>query len=140
MRCHKVSLICIHLLELIGFVASEPQLSKMLFRLGTYNRRSKRLIQMSRLYMLDPPSEHDLRPSRVKVHAAHGQLYDNTLYPSTPISHLPSAGSYALDSYRIFCTVAQDPHSEEWKSVIPSDKELIRYLVRFSTFKTRKRG
>jgi len=44
-------------------------------------------------------------------------------YPPTAISHLPGSGPYALDSYRIFCT---DPH--EWKSVIPSDKELVRYL------------
>ncbi|KAF7347722.1 Methyl--binding domain-containing protein 4 [Mycena venus] len=46
-------------------------------------------------------------------------------YPPTPISHLPGAGAYALDSYRIFCS---GPASEEWKDVNPSDKELIRYL------------
>jgi len=36
---------------------------------------------------------------------------------------------YALDSYRIFCCIHDDPTSEEWKLVRPNDKELIRYLV-----------
>jgi methyl-CpG-binding domain protein 4 len=48
-------------------------------------------------------------------------------YPPTSISHYPGIGRYALDSYRIFCTA-----SEEWKEVMPEDKELIRYLVRTS--------
>ena len=49
-------------------------------------------------------------------------------YPATPISHLPGTGSYALDSYRIFCSLHEDPFSEEWKSVTPTDKELVLYL------------
>lgn len=45
-------------------------------------------------------------------------------YPPTPVSHLPGAGPYAMDSYIIFCG-----KRDEWKSVMPADKELIRYLV-----------
>ena len=53
-------------------------------------------------------------------------------YPSTPISHFPGIGPYALDSYRIFCDSYNNPASEEWKDVMPTDKELIRFLVSIS--------
>jgi hypothetical protein len=46
-------------------------------------------------------------------------------YPLTPISHLPGSGPYALDSYRIYCG---DP--DAWRTVMPRDKELVRYIVR----------
>ena len=87
---------------------------------------------MSKVYIVDPPSENDARPSRT---AFRTNQPTNLLrskghrYLSTPISHLPGTGPYALDSYRIFCTSHQNPYCEEWKTVQPTDKELILYLV-----------
>jgi len=85
---------------------------------------------MSKVYLQDPPSEYDLRRSRSSSSPRKSRFFQssNGAYPATPISHLPGAGTYALDSYRIFCSVYDDPASEEWKLVRPTDKELIRYL------------
>ncbi|KAJ7181798.1 DNA glycosylase [Mycena crocata] len=91
--------------------ATESDLVTLIRPLGTQNIRAKRLISLSRAYLQDPPVATRRAP-RAK-------------YPPTPISHLPGAGAYALDSYRIFCS---GPASEEWKDVNPTDKELIRYL------------
>jgi methyl-CpG-binding domain protein 4 len=117
--------------------------------LGTQSVRAKRLISLSRIYLQDPPSPFDLRVSNSSIPTAISSSsfkpssmsssqpinFAPTVpskrhrYPPTPISHLPGTGTYALDSYRIFCVACQDPSSEEWKSVMPSDKELVRYLV-----------
>ncbi|KAF6766329.1 DNA glycosylase [Ephemerocybe angulata] len=109
--------------------AKEEDLVNMLLRLGTYTIRARRLIALSREYIKDPPSLYDDRPSRpsTPVRSVKGKQFAR--YPATPVSHLPGAGPYALDSYRIFCTLADDPFSTEWKRVLPSDKELIKYLV-----------
>lgn len=88
--------------------------------LGLQRTRSKRLILLSKMYLDDPPVVDNLRPSTFKL---FGEQYKPTM-----VSHLPGSGAYALDSYRIFYSGSGcDP--EEWKSVMPSDKELIRYLV-----------
>ncbi|EKM76513.1 hypothetical protein AGABI1DRAFT_78639 [Agaricus bisporus var. burnettii JB137-S8] len=103
--------------------------------LGTHNIRSKRLIEMSRVYHYDPPVEYDLRPSRPVVSPTKRSRKGGTRsrrlaekYPPTAISHLPGAGTYALDSYRIFCLSHQDPLCEEWTTVLPTDKELVLFL------------
>ncbi|KAJ7706038.1 DNA glycosylase [Mycena rosella] len=103
--------------------ASELALVTLIRPLGTQNIRAKRLISLSRAYLQDPPSHRDERPSRAMGPPISPRKREK--YPPTPISHLPGAGAYALDSYRIFCS---GPASEEWKEVNPSDKELIRYL------------
>ncbi|KAJ6503393.1 DNA glycosylase [Mycena vitilis] len=103
--------------------APEPDLVTMIRPLGTYNIRAKRLITLSQTYLQDPPSRRDERPSRAIGPPISPRKREK--YPPTPISHLPGAGAYALDSYRIFCS---GPASEEWKNVNPSDKELIMYL------------
>ncbi|KAJ7597180.1 DNA glycosylase, partial [Mycena floridula] len=100
--------------------ANQAELKELLHPLGTYNIRAKRLIQLSKAYMHDPPSAEDPRPSKCQLPRTQAGV--ERKYPPTAISHLPGTGPYALDSYRIFCT----PH--EWKLVLPSDKELIRYL------------
>ena len=106
-------------------IADVEELSSHIQHLGMQNVRARRLIQLSEMYMQDPPSAYDRRTSRVSASS-------NGKYPATPISHLPGAGRYALDSYRIFCAEHQDSGSEEWKSVLPTDKELICYLVSYS--------
>ncbi|KAH6917253.1 DNA glycosylase [Coprinopsis sp. MPI-PUGE-AT-0042] len=95
--------------------ASEDTLITLLTPLGTQRRRARRLIRMSEMYVQDPPSNHDVPLA----------LEGEDKVPSHP--H-PGAGPYALDSYRIFCTMHQDTSSTEWKEVLPTDKELIRYL------------
>lgn len=91
---------------------------------------------MSKVYHYDPPVEYDLRPSRPVASATKrsekGIARSRRLsekYPPTAISHLPGTGTYALDSYRIFCLSHQGPSCEEWKTVLPTDKELVLYLV-----------
>ncbi|KAG7099347.1 hypothetical protein E1B28_001203 [Marasmius oreades] len=126
--------------------ANERQLRDLIHPLGTYTIRSRRLIELSKAYLIDPPTTYDARPSRPRVPSPSKNSKSTRLkpdlpplssprlregrvrYPATPISHLPGAGPYALDSYRIFCTTYDDPFSEEWKLVIPTDKELIAYL------------
>ncbi|KAJ7361600.1 DNA glycosylase [Mycena albidolilacea] len=103
--------------------APEPEIVTLIRPLGTQNIRAKRLIDLSRAYLQDPPSLRDQRPSRAVGPPVSPRKREK--YPPTPISHLPGAGVYALDSYRIFCS---GPASQEWKDVNPSDKVLIRYL------------
>ena len=106
---------------------------------------------MSATYLYDPPDLDNLRRSRVAQSANSGK------YPPTAISHLPGVGKYALDSYRIFSPSlpgggapakeqerlalvkrmneeldSVEIDSEEWRDVLPDDKELRRYLVSFS--------
>jgi hypothetical protein len=71
-----------------------------------------------------PPQDHIVYKSRARES-------DGAPYPPTAISHLPGCGKYALDSYRIFCM-----GGEEWKHVMPEDKELNKYLVRRLRFLT----
>ncbi|KAF8973897.1 DNA glycosylase [Flammula alnicola] len=107
--------------------AHKEELVSVIRHLGTQNIRAERLIALSRSYIQEPPSVYDPAlqgPQRFVL----PQDEVPVRYPATPISHLPGTGQYALDSYRVFCTVHDDPSSEEWKTVMPTDKELIRYL------------
>lgn len=103
--------------------------------------------EISQEYINDPPTDV-LRPSKCRLeiparlkitapsyvnprkrkHYGSPQTARKTTIPyqPTPVSHYPGVGRYALDSYRIFC---MSHESEEWKQVMPEDKELIRYLV-----------
>jgi methyl-CpG-binding domain protein 4 len=120
----------------IPYLADPEELRDHIRPLGTQNIRSQRLIEMSKVYYYDPPVEYDLRPSRHLVSPTKRSQKGGTKarrltekYPPTAISHLPGAGTYALDSYRIFCLSHQDPLCEEWKTVLPTDKELVLFLV-----------
>ncbi|KDQ49386.1 hypothetical protein JAAARDRAFT_42953 [Jaapia argillacea MUCL 33604] len=128
--------------------AELSEVTDLLHPLGLQNTRASRLIALSTVYLRDPPHPDRLRNSKVQVlmYADHlrEKLHRETLkkmkgtvqyprtrrsghrrerYPPTPISHLPGTGPYALDSYRIFCM-----DCDEWKRVMPADKELIKYL------------
>ena len=105
-------------------VALPEDLVPMLAILGLHNVRASRLISMSTAYVVDPPDLNTPRKSAAYTLQPYGSPKRKARYPSTPISHLPGSGTYALDSYRIFCMP-----NDEWKSVTPSDKELTRYLV-----------
>lgn len=106
--------------------ANESDLTNLLRPLGLHSIRAKRLINQSKAYLQDPPSSFDLRTSKTSLTKSNRGC---GRYPPTPISHLPGTGPYALDSYRIFCTADCQTNEDEWKSVMPADKELIRYLV-----------
>ena len=115
---------------MLMYIAKEEEVIPLIRHLGTQSVRSRRLILLSRAYLQDPPSIYDLRsPKRTKMNSPSNPLRNTTAYPATPISHLPGTGRYALDSYRIFCTQRHGLNSEEWKTVLPTDKELVRYLV-----------
>jgi len=117
-----------HKLHLYDFMhlAKEEEVIALIRHLGTQCVRSRRLILLSKAYLQEPPSIYDLRSSSANKTRS---LSATTAYPATPISHLPGTGRYALDSYRIFCTQKHDLNSDEWKTVLPTDKELVRYLV-----------
>ncbi|KZT44406.1 hypothetical protein SISSUDRAFT_14892 [Sistotremastrum suecicum HHB10207 ss-3] len=97
-----------------SLMANAPmqRLQEMLNPLGLSATRAERLVSLSQEYLLDPPTSDKMRRSRIPN------------YPGTPISHLPGAGRYALDSWRIFCGPA-----DEWQHVNPTDKPLRKYLV-----------
>ncbi|EJD36103.1 hypothetical protein AURDEDRAFT_74606, partial [Auricularia subglabra TFB-10046 SS5] len=111
--------------EMQHVAAPLEQLVTMLSGLGLQNIRAKRLIDLSRAYVACPPDPRVLYASKsvsklTEIGLA-SQFYDHP-YPPTAISHLPGAGRYALDSYRIFCV------DDEWRQCYPRDKELVRYL------------
>ncbi|KAH9941494.1 DNA glycosylase [Amylocystis lapponica] len=104
-------------------------LENVIKHLGLGKSRSHRIIALSQAYLSDPPTPARLRPSKcylnVRVQADDDELSSivRRRYPPTPVSHLPGSGPYALDSYRIFCNT-----HDEWKAVMPNDKELVKYL------------
>ncbi|KAG2134877.1 uncharacterized protein EDB93DRAFT_1254382 [Suillus bovinus] len=126
--------------------ADNDEVVNILRPLGLYNKRAAWLKEISQRYIDDPPTDV-LRPSKCRLeiparlkitaptyvnprkrknHGSPQTARKTTIsYPPTSVSHYPGVGRYALDSYRIFCTSHE---SEEWKQVMPEDKELIRYL------------
>ncbi|PPQ72028.1 hypothetical protein CVT24_008080 [Panaeolus cyanescens] len=111
--------------------ATIPELVCILRRIGMQTVRAKRLVALSSAYLADPPSVYDPRPSRDFNSPPRTQTFekgDTSCLTSSPISHLPGVGRYALDSYRIFCMSHDDPKSGEWKKAQPSDKQLALYL------------
>ncbi|EMD38748.1 hypothetical protein CERSUDRAFT_133253 [Gelatoporia subvermispora B] len=110
-------------------LASKDVIEDLIKHLGLGKQRSRRIIELSRAYLDDPPIPGTLRISRCYITARTVACENGSIgltkmrYPPTPISHLPGCGPYALDSYRIFCEGAAD-----WEAVLPSDKELIRFL------------
>lgn len=89
---------------------------------------------ISQVFLDDPPNPETPRPSRGHTTAlfmtpSGSVVVKKVPYPPTPVSHLPGCGPYALDSYRMFCGSADDG----WKSVRPTDKELIKHMVRPSS-------
>lgn len=95
----------------LALTANHVELEGCIRCLGLQSIRAKRLIALSAAYL---ERYHD------KLEQPGSQNH------STPISHLPGSGPYALDSYRIYCG-----GPDAWRTVVPRDKELIRFIVRF---------
>ncbi|OCH91371.1 hypothetical protein OBBRIDRAFT_728855 [Obba rivulosa] len=110
-------------------LARPDVLEDLIKHLGLGKQRSKRIIELSQVYLGDPPIPGAMRVSRCYITVQTQACENGSIglikmrYPPTPVSHLPGSGPYALDSYRIFCEGAA-----AWESVLPSDKELIKYL------------
>ncbi|KAI9695678.1 MAG: hypothetical protein M1836_006130 [Candelina mexicana] len=145
--------------------ANEAEVANIVRHLGLQNIRAKRYIALAKMWVTDPPVKgrrhrrlhypnlgdgKNIKPTETVDDADERVAWET--------AHLPTAGPYALDSWRIFCRdvlrgVAQGwngegvemPHSEglkseeesemgveefepEWKRVVPMDKELRAFL------------
>ncbi|KAI5886262.1 uncharacterized protein SCHCODRAFT_02517518 [Schizophyllum commune H4-8] len=109
--------------------ASPDEIYPCIRHLGLGHSRSMRIVDLSRAWIARPPSFDDELAdaplASISTNLKTDKSTDPKHYPLTPISHLPGVGRYALDSFRTFCTGGSD----EWKSVRPTDKELIRFLA-----------
>ena len=128
--------------------AVESDLAALLYPVGLYNTRAKRLISFAQAWLQSPPTKsrryRSLRyPS---VESGRNVKPNEVLDEGDPregweISHLPGVGPYALDSFRIFHrdvlrglatdwegTGAPLGFEPEWKRVVPLDKELKAYI------------
>ncbi|KAI9808329.1 MAG: hypothetical protein M1825_004786 [Sarcosagium campestre] len=118
--------------------------------LGLQNQRTQRYLDLGKMWIDNPPQKgrryrklhypnpddgRDIKPTEV--------LEDGDARNGAwEIAHLPTAGPYAIDSWRIFCRdelrglasswnsqdACEDPFEPEWKRVVPRDKELRAFL------------
>jgi len=91
----------------LALTANHAELEDCIRCLGLQSIRARRLIALSAAYL--------------------GPYHDKPR--SQDPSHLPGSGPYALDSYRIYCG-----GPDAWRTVVPRDKELIRFIVRLFIF------
>ena len=98
----------------LTLTANHAELENFIRCLGLQSVRARRLIILSASYL---EHFHD-KPEQPRSQD-----------PSTSISHLPGSGPYALDSYRIYCG-----GPDAWRTVMPRDKELIRFIVSLFCF------
>lgn len=124
--------------------AAQPALAALLHPIGLHNIRAARLIAFARAWVARPPCRErryrrvgypvkgcglDVKPGEV--------LGEEDEREGWEVAHLPGMGPYALDSYRIFGRdrlrgLEEDAvrrGEEEWRSVVPLDKDLRRYLA-----------
>lgn len=114
--------------------AQESGLQELLQPIGLWRQRAKRLIQVGQIWGDKPPSAD----RRYVKRGYKGPLQkDGTYDPAGwEIAHLPGVGAYALDAFRIFARdglrakerCSGDIDEAEWKTVLPSDKDLRAFL------------
>ncbi|ODH22201.1 hypothetical protein ACO22_05546 [Paracoccidioides brasiliensis] len=128
--------------------AREEDVVTMIRCLGLQNARARKCINLAKLWIENPPAKGkryrklhypnkgdglDIKPGEC--------VDDGDSRVAWEIAHIPGLGSYALDSWRIFCrdelrglaidwkgTEASGEFVPEWKSVVPKDKELRAYV------------
>jgi methyl-CpG-binding domain protein 4 len=128
--------------------ADKQEIIDMTHHLGFSNQRADKFIALAQRWLIDPPTKgvrrrklhyplkndgKDIKPNEV--------LDDEDERVAWELADYPSAGAYALDSWRIFCRdklrgVAQGYDGEggeeefepEWMRVLPTDKELRAFL------------
>lgn len=122
--------------------ASVDDLVTLLFPIGLYTIRAIRLKAFGAAWCAAPPSpdrryvRRDYPAKGSGRDAKVGEILgppDNDAREGWEVAHLPGVGAYALDSFRIFWRdemrgVDAKPGEEEWRSVVPTDKELRGYL------------
>lgn len=124
--------------------AAQPALTALLHPIGLHNMRAARLIAFAKAWVERPPCKArryrrlgypakggglDVRPGEV--------LAEDDEREGWEVAHLPGIGAYALDSFRIFGRdklrgreeEAIERGEEEWRRVVPLDKDLRRFLV-----------
>lgn len=100
---------------ILTLTADPAELEDCIHCLGLQSIRARRLISLSAAFLGQHDRDEQEQPGSQNLRRR----------PSIPISHLPGSGPYALDSYRIYCG-----GPDAWRTVVPRDKELIRFIVR----------
>jgi hypothetical protein len=121
--------------------ADLSDLAAMLQPIGLHRIRAARLIALAETWLSAPPcKERRYRRLHYPVRGCGADVKPGeVLGPEDEregweIAHLPGMGAYAIDSYRIFYrdklrgVDVSDGVEEEWKKVVPTDKELKLYL------------
>ncbi|KAK0776641.1 hypothetical protein LTR75_016197 [Friedmanniomyces endolithicus] len=131
-----------------GLAAADTEhVRGMIQHLGLQNVRTIKMAKMAKIWVSQPPVVGKRYQTRnYPKHGNHRQFLKQSVVESDAsdcagaleIGHLPGCGSYAWDSWRIFCRdvardVAEDYRGKgaaaerfepEWMRVLPSDKEL----------------
>ena len=133
--------------------ADVDKLVELIHRLGLQNQRAVRMIKLAKVWVENPPQKgkryrrlhYPGRDDGKDIQKDTGPIADNDPRTAWEIAHLPGAGAYAMDSWRIFCRdelrglPTGIPHEltpqaielelqKEWTTVLPLDKELRAYL------------
>ncbi|KAI9710411.1 MAG: hypothetical protein M1812_007447 [Candelaria pacifica] len=132
--------------------ANQSEVANIVRHLGLQNIRAKRYVQLAKVWVVDPPIKGRRHRRLHYPQLGDGKnikpaetIDDDDERVAWEIAHLPTAGPYAIDSWRIFCrdvlrglatgwngeggVVAEKTGFEpEWKRVLPSDKELRAFL------------
>jgi methyl-CpG-binding domain protein 4 len=135
--------------------ADTSTLSFVIQPLGLQNQRAKKIINLAKSWISDPPAKGRRHrtlnypyPGAAKRIKVGDILSDDDPRPGAwEVGHLPGLGPYAFDSWRIFCrdrlrSLADGWNGEgagpmfepEWKRVVPEDKEL-RAILRWMWLK-----
>lgn len=118
-------------------------LTALLQPIGLHNIRARRLIALANAWLAAPPCKerryrrlhYPRRGSGADV--ARGEVLGvGDEREGWEVAHLPGVGAYAIDSFRIFgrdemrgvTGVFGEEGGEEWRRVVPGDKELRAYL------------
>ena len=104
---------------------AEPQkLLRRYFQPLGMHRRAWSVVNLARVFLEDPP-----RPMVLRCKVGE---FDSHL---SEVAHLPGVGEYASDAWRLFCRkdfyAANDIRiAEQWPSLRPNDRILLRYVQR----------
>ncbi|OBT40500.1 hypothetical protein VE00_07871 [Pseudogymnoascus sp. WSF 3629] len=98
---------------------------KIYFRDLGLLRRAWWLIELSKIWLIDPPQAGKIR----------NKMWGGSIQAESEVAHLKGVGLYASDAWRIFCKdnmyekAGMKVMESEWKIVKPKDKELRSYLT-----------
>lgn len=122
--------------------ADPSELVSMIRGLGFQNQRAKKCIGLAQTWLAQPPVKgrryrqlHYPRKLDGRDISRDECIDDEDPRVAWEVAHLPGVGAYSLDSWRIFCRDELRGQAQtasfvpEWKSVLPSDKELRAYLT-----------